>query len=98
MDKCLDSFGEEVIFTSQGLSPIPIQAIFDNEFQTVDPQTGTVVISTQPVIGVKDVHLPQKPSKGDRVKIRGVDYKIIDHQPDGQAGSRLFLHLAGEGS
>lgn len=92
MDQCLDTFGEEVIYTADGLSSIRITAIFDNEFQSVDPQSGAVVISTQPIIGVKDVQLPQPPQKGDRVQIRGVDYKIIDHQPDGQAGSRLLLH------
>jgi hypothetical protein len=92
MDKCLATFGEEVLYTSEGLSPITIQAIFDNEFQQVDPQTGAVVISTQPVIGIKYDQLPQKPKSGDRVRIRYIDYRVIEDQPDGQAGSRLLLH------
>jgi hypothetical protein len=92
MDQCLSSFGEDVIYVSDGGSPVTFTAIFDNEFQTVDPQTGALVISTQPVIGVKSTDLPDEPSKEDRVTIRGVEYRIIDHQPDGQAGTRLFLH------
>jgi hypothetical protein len=92
MDKCLGTFGEEVIYTAEDIGPVRINAIFDNEFQTIDPQSGAVVISTQPIIGVKDADLPQAPSKGDLVQIRGVDYRIVDHQQDGQAGSRLFLH------
>ncbi len=92
IDQCLGTFGEEVIYSGENLTPIRITAIFDNEFQQVDPDTGAVVISTQPMIGIKDNQLPQPPSKGDRVIIRDVEYKIIDHRQDGQGSSKLLLN------
>jgi hypothetical protein len=92
MQACLATFGETVTYTPDGLPAIEISAIFDQEFQQVDPSTGSLVVSTQPMIGVKEDDLPQKPSKGDRVSIRGIEYRVVDYQPDGQAACRLLLN------
>lgn len=94
MDKCLEAFSEDVIYTPAdiGISPVTMLAIFDREFISVDPQTGASVISTQPTIGVKNNQLPSAPNPGDRVTIRGELYRVIESQTDGWAGTKILLH------
>ena len=90
---CLATFSEEIIYEPYLLNPMKIDAIFDNEFESIDPNTGATVISTQPMIGVKNSHLPRGPEKGDIVIIRGKRYRVIETQTDGQAMSRLMLNV-----
>lgn len=92
MRTCRDTFGENVVYISKGLAPQSIQAIFDNEFQQVDPTTGILVVSQQPIIGILDTDLQQASGPGDRVLIRGIEYRIVETQPDGQAGTKLLLN------
>lgn len=91
-DAVLATFSEEITYEPYGLTAMKIDAIFDNEFESIDPNTGATVISTQPMIGVKNAHLPRLPDKGDSVVIRGKRYRVIEAQTDGQAMSRLMLN------
>jgi hypothetical protein len=93
MESCKQAFGEEITYTPNGGSPVTLQAIVDMEFEQVDPQTGAIVSSNQPMIGVKDSDLEDTPAPGDTCTVRGQNYKVIERREDGQAGSRLILHL-----
>ena len=73
----------------------PISGIFDEVFESVDPNSGATIISTHPVLGVKLSDLPTgSPGKGDRVTIRGLTYNVVDNHADGQGGSSLILKKA----
>ena len=94
MDACKRSFGETVLYTPDAGEgdEIEITAIVDQAFEAVDPNTGTIVVSQQPVIGIKDDDLPSDPQKGDLITARETDFIVIEVQRDGQAGSKLLLH------
>lgn len=92
MAACIDSFGESITYTPDGCPPVFIRAIIDMEFQQIDPNTGAIVSSNQPMIGVRDSDLEATPAPGDTCIVRGLEYKIIERQEDGHAGSRLLLH------
>lgn len=70
--------------------------IFDDTYFKVDTQTGAEISSQQPVMGVRTASLPAlRNSATDTVLItrQGVDYvfTISNVQPDGEAGTTLFL-------
>lgn len=92
MDECRNAFGEPVVYTPKGLASVSIQGIVDMEFEQVDPNTGAIVSSNQPMLGVRDSDLPVAPQKGDLVLMRGLNYQVIERQQDGQAGTRLLLN------
>lgn len=70
------------------------QAVFDSAHVTVDPETGAPVSSQNPILGVRLVDLPNKPTNRDLVRARGELYKIHDVQPDGVAGVTIILRKA----
>lgn len=92
MDACRDTFGETVTYTPVEGDPVEITAICDEAFQSVDPNTGAIIISQQPMIGIKLDDLEDEPQEGDLVEMRGVEYRVIEAQTDGQAGAKLLLH------
>ena len=70
--------------------------VFDDTYFAVDNQTGAEVSSQQPIMGVRTADLPTgRDSAKDKVLITrgGVDYTftISNVQPDGEAGTTLFL-------
>lgn len=93
MESCEATFGEEITYTPNGGAPLTIRAIVDMEFEQVDPQTGAIVSSNQPMIGVKDSDLDFVPTPGDTCVVRDKNYRVIERQQDGQSGTRLILHV-----
>lgn len=67
------------------------QAVFDSAHIEVDAETGAPVSSVNPVLGLRLSDLPNEPTSRDRVRVRGVLYKINDVQPDGVAGVTIIL-------
>lgn len=92
LDSCMGAFGEDIEYTPSGGSPVSTVGIFDNEYQAIDPNTGAIVTSTGPILGVKNENLPQAPREEDTVAVRGQQYRVIQVQTDGQGGSKLLLH------
>ena len=90
---CLQALGEEISYVPEGGLALAIQAIVDLNFEQVDPNTGAIVSSNQPMIGVRDLDLPAPPDEGDRCTVRGLEYRVVERQQDGQGGSRLILKL-----
>lgn len=86
--------GEAVSYTAAGHAAVSIKAIYDGIYEDVDPNTGAIIVSKTPTIGVKDSDLPAGPSKGDLCTVRSVNYKVVKVEPDGQGGSKLILHKA----
>lgn len=93
LDRCMDTFGEPITYTPKSGSPLETVGIFDNEYQAVDPNTGAIITSLEPVLGVKNANIGQTPRQDDTVLVRGKSYRVKEVQSDGSGGSRLFLHV-----
>lgn len=91
------TFGEPVTYIPRTGSAYEIAfadgagGIFEAVTQLVDPDTGAVVISQQPNIYIRLSDLQAEPQNGDRLTVRGVTYKILEPQFDGQGGVTLRL-------
>lgn len=85
-----------VYWLTDGVAPgvALAQAVFDSAHVSVDPETGAPVSSQSPVLGVRLIDLPNKPTTRDKVRARGVLYMISDVQPDGVAGVTIILRKA----
>lgn len=95
LDAAKSCFGEDVLYVPKVGTPLNIRGIFDNQFEQIDPDTEIVISSNQPTLGIKLNDLPLPPAKGDKVFVRDIEYRIVDSQEDGVAGSLLFLHKTG---
>lgn len=90
------TFSEEagsIYWLTDGIEPgvVLLRAVFDTAHIEVDTETGAPVSSNNPVLGVRLADLPNEPTSRDRVRARGVLYRISDVQPDGVAGALLIL-------
>jgi hypothetical protein len=85
-----------VYWLTDGIAPgVPLaQAVFDTAHVSVDPETGAPVSSQNPILGVRLIDLPNKPTNRDRVRARGELFVISDVQPDGVAGVTIILRKA----
>lgn len=84
-------------YVRPGLPDTVLQdVIFDDTYFAVDAGTGAEVSSQSPVMGVRTASLPdQRNAQKDKIILvrRGVTYefRITNVQPDGEAGTTLFL-------
>lgn len=92
LDKCTKTFGEKIIYYPKSGGSYPIEAIFDNDYENVDPETEQVVSSNQPVIGVNLNDLKFEMKKDDQARVRNLMYRVVEVREDGQGGASLFLH------
>lgn len=95
MEACKGAFGEPVTYTPDGEDPISLTGIIDEAYEAVNPDTGSTYIeSSQPMLGLKITDIDFTPNRNDQVTFRGQDFRVIDVQTDGQAGTVLILHKA----
>jgi len=82
-----------IIYIRGGVqTPLP-DAVFDENYQTVDPETGAAIISDAPMIGVMRSDLPGGAWKeGDTVTVRGVTYRAVEAQKDSENHAKIILH------
>ena len=89
---CTSTFGESVkVFPKRG-GVFNIVAIFDNDFQVIDPNTEQVISANQSALGINLNDVSFDLSVGDQVEVRKIRFKIIDKKEDGQGGATLLLH------
>lgn len=88
--------GESATYSSidVGVDDFEIQGIFDNNYESVDHASGTVVSSNVCVFSCHLEDFPDgvEPQQNDEIEIDGNSYRIIDPQEDGQGGVKLILH------
>lgn len=87
-----DRFGEEVIFFPKLGGRSKVRAIFENEHQTVDPDTEQVLSTNQPALGVNLNDFKKEIKQGDEFEVRGMRFRVYDKREDGQGGATLLLH------
>lgn len=91
---CMNAFSEKegVLYIRNNNDQISIQGIFDSNSISVDPNTGAVIPSVTPVLGIVAKDIPSDPDEGDKVVIRGIAYKVMEYQPDSEGMIKLILH------
>lgn len=70
--------------------PYTIEASFDGHFVEVDLGTGIADVRPKIMLRLADI-LPDFPAQGDKVTIRGVDYRVIEVQPDSHGSADVFF-------
>lgn len=90
--KC--TLGIDVIYLPKIGGELPIRGVFDDRAQEVDPDTEVRISSNVYTLGIKLADLPNFPEKGDKVRIKKIDYRVIDSLEDGvpDASTVLLLH------
>lgn len=88
--------GETATYTSisVGVDDFELQGIFDNNYESVDHASGTVVSSNVCVFSCHLNDFPDGvvPQQDDALIIDGNNYVVTDPQEDGQGGVKLILH------
>lgn len=92
LDCATDVFGEEVTYYPACGGVYKLQGIFDQNYQTIDPDTEQVISSNQLVLGLNLNDFDFEPQSNDHVVIKGVQFRVIDSREDGQGGTSLMLH------
>lgn len=95
----LKTFSDPAILIqySRGAVSVPlVNAVYDSNSLSVDPNTGVAITTKNPMIGVALVDLPGGESRnGDVVTVtqNGVAtaFKVKDHQPDSEGHCRILL-------
>ena len=86
--------GEKIEYRYKRGGRKEIYAVFDEDYEAVDPDTEKVISSNQPTIGINLTDLNGKPAVDDQV-VRledGQKYRVTDTREDGQGGALLLLH------
>lgn len=92
MQHATQTFGERVQYYPLHSAPYTVSGIVDQAYHVVDPDTGTIVQSTQPKVGFNRSDLQHEPVIGDELLMREQRYRVVEVQPDGQAAVEVFLH------
>lgn len=89
---CTNNFGEEVTYFPQTGGSIKIRAIFDNDYETIDPETEQLVSTNAPILGVNLNDLNFEMKINDQVQVRNLRYNVVEVREDGQGGAQLILY------
>ncbi|OQB05778.1 MAG: hypothetical protein BWY19_00803 [bacterium ADurb.Bin212] len=89
---CRDTFSSTILYTPKLLAQRELIGIFDEAYQVVEILDGASVASVKPRLGLRLLDLDFYPQNFDEVTINGTDYRVVEIQPDGEAGIQLFLH------
>ena len=92
LDVAIPTFGESIDYRPKKGGSFTIDAVFDESFEQVDPNSEEIVASNVPVIGIKASNIPFPPEQGDEVRIDQRRFKVTDSQEDGQGGISVFMY------
>lgn len=94
------TFGEKMEYRPKRGGRYSIFAVFDQNFEQIDPDTEAVVSVNQPRIELRLTDLPNnKAEQGDLVRVYNTDrlrhetYSVQEIQEDGIGAAVLFLRL-----
>ena len=98
LEACKRTFGAEVFHTpAAGGGPHSRTGIFNDKYLAVDVQTGFMVSTSQPNLGIKLADWTPAPLQGDTLTIDAnatgdfETYKVQTIEPDGEGGATLLL-------
>lgn len=88
-----EEFAEPVtVAPAGGGAPYEINGIFDQEYESVQPDSDADILSVHPAIRVKTDDIPVALAPGSRFTIRTIEYEIITREPDGVGTTIYVLH------
>jgi len=89
-----DEDGDVRVFYRRGGTDTELEdVVFDENFISVDPNTGAQIISDNPMIGVAAEDIPGGEwMQGDMVIIDGVQYRCYEPQKDSEGHIKIILH------
>lgn len=81
------------LYVRPGYPDTPIaDVVFDDTYFSVNLESGVEESSKRPIMGVNTIDLPTpRDTQKDRIILNGIEFFITDVQPDGEAGTTLFL-------
>lgn len=85
------TFGEAVEFWPIAGGTYAQHGIFSDKYEGVDPETGFVIVSEKPNLGIILVDWPIKPIDGDVIVVYGVRYTVQYVEVDGEGGATVIL-------
>ena len=88
----MKTFGETVTFYPKRGGVYKIEAVFDNSYEAIDPDTEQVISANQPTLGINLNDVKFEMERADQVQVRDTRYEVIDKREDGQGGALLLLH------
>ncbi len=88
---CVQTWGETIQYQCATGQTYTLRAIVDMTYQALDVDSGALVQSHHPKIGIRAGDLMAEPQLEDRIILRNKTYRIAEYQPDGQGGAELFL-------
>lgn len=83
-------FSEEFTVTT-GPDSVLVQGVFDSSYQTVDPESNAIVMSTKPRVTFPRTRVPFQVHRRSTVTARGKTYQVREPQPDGEGSMTLYL-------
>ncbi|WP_434663469.1 hypothetical protein P5W99_24425 [Paraburkholderia sp. A3BS-1L] len=93
-------FGEPVSYTSILGASFQITGVYDKAFFAVNVETGSLVSTSQPTLGVQLSQFPSNylPQQGDQALIIGTgeQWEVREVHSDGKGGARLMLNILGQ--
>ncbi len=89
LDITTKSLGIAATYTPTVGDPVAIKGVFGNAHVEVGSNPPISLVA--PVLTIQLSDLESDPANGDEVTVRGIDYRIIDVQKDGEGGASLVL-------
>jgi predicted NAD/FAD-dependent oxidoreductase len=94
---CMTVFGESIVYTPAGGSPITITAVFTDGYMPVMAGFEPAEITSRPVLGVQVSQMPlgwtADEAQGDTFVARGRTYIVKAGKADSFGGARLEANL-----
>ena len=86
-------FAEHGTYTSSKTGQVfDLVIIFDHAYSVVDPDTGVALQTNEPMAQCQTSKLRRRPTSGDKIKIQGTNFEILEHDDDGTGVTTLMLH------
>jgi hypothetical protein len=89
-----DIFGQPATVSLAGEVPAAVTVVFDAAYQLVALVAGVEATSTAPVALMRDSDLARAPRPDDKLFVAGLNWTVVEVQPDGQGGSLCRLERA----
>ncbi|WP_353191408.1 hypothetical protein [Pandoraea pnomenusa] len=95
-----EKFGTDITYTAADGTSFPVRGIYDKAFLSLDPDTGSPVLTTQPTVGIQlsQFNGHDDPQQGDLLMIikSGEQWEVREALPDGHGAVRLMLNVPGQ--
>ena len=95
-DSCIGAFSESIEVhyfdkDSNAFTIEPNKGVYDSDHKQVDLQTGSIISSNSPMVEISLRSLQRALTKSDKIKARGIVFKIREIQPDASGAVKYLL-------